>query len=78
MTWDQWKGKKHVSIKAGVRILQKGNDKTLRSELLWWVWKIKAINKDVRKQEMKIMGISVSEDVVMAGSEGVKVSGVGC
>lgn len=42
------------------------------------MWKIKAINKDVRKQEMKIMGISVSEDVVMAGSGGVKVSRVGC
>lgn len=62
------KRQKHVSIKAGVRILQKGNDKTLRSELLCWVWKIKAINKDVRKQEMKIMGIIVSEGVVMAGS----------
>ena len=35
------------------------------------MWKIKAIDKDVRKQEMKIMGIIVSEGVVMAGSEGV-------
>lgn len=42
------------------------------------MWKIKAINKDVRKQEMKIMGIRVSEDAVTAASEGVKVNGVGC